>query len=193
MMKQQKLLTGFLATACFGAALGVLAKLGDVAEPYNQIGCLFYAFGRVSSGLLFWAFLCASLSLFARSGLHASLLTLSLLTPMLMTYYTVSRLYVGYYSSGIARFWMWMLLPAAVGAWILRAYRHVRGMRILAGIAGGFAFLLDSRLVGGYIRAELAEMVLLAGLFALLYSAGKVSRKKPRRAVQFRYRQQTEM
>ena len=197
MRKYQKLLNGFALTAGFGTVIGALAKLGDVAEPADPIRDLFYAFGLVSSGLLLWAFLCASLSLFARNGLHASLLTLCLLTPMLMSYYAVSRYYVGYYSPDTAYFWVLMLLPAAAGAWVLRAYRHVTWLRVLTGIAGAGAYLIDRRLTGGNIQAQFFEVMLLAGLFALLYSAGKVSQKEsgrtPCRAVQFRYRQQTEL
>lgn len=197
MRRYQRLLNGFAVTAGFGTVIGVLAKLGDVAVPAGPVSNLFYAFGLVSSGLLLWAFLCASLSLFARNGLHASLLTLCLLTPMLLSYYAVSRYYVGYYSPGTAYFWALMLLPAAAGAWVLRAYRHAAWLRVLTGIAGAGAFLIDRRLTGGNIRAQLFEVMLLAGLFALLYSAGKISQKKsdrtPYRAVQYRCRQQTEL
>lgn len=194
MIRNKRLLTGFAATAALGTFLGVLAKLCDTAVPADPLGNLFFAFGLVSSGLLFWAFLCAVLSLSARNGLHAALLTLCLLTPMLLSYYTVSRYHVGYYSPGVARFWAWMLLPSAVCAWILRAYRHVRWLRVLTAAGAVCLFLFDRRyLMCGSIRAELAETGLLAGLLAVLLTAEKNAPKNRPCAVQFRYRQQTEI
>ena len=195
MNRYKKLLTGFGATAALGTVLGVLAKLCDTAGPTDFLpGNLFYGFGLISSGLLFWAFLCAVLSLNAKNGLHAALLTLCLLTPMLVSYYTVSRYYVGYYEPGIARFWGMMLLPSAIGAWILRANRHVKWFRMLTAAGAVCCFLFDRvHLLYGSLRAEVAEMMLLAGLLAVLYTADRQPDKPRQSAVLFRYRQQTEI
>lgn len=194
MNRYRKLLTGFAAVGALGTMLGALTRLCIHVWMAGPFSALFYGFGLISTGLLFPAFLCAVLSLNARNGLHASLLTLCLFTPMLMSYYAVSSLRGGYDAPGAVQFWALLLLPAAAGAWILRAFRHVKWFRML--IVGGavLLFLIDLIYVAdGSRRAELAELMLLAGLMAVLFTADREPKESRYRAVQFRYRQQTEI
>lgn len=160
-MKHLSLRAGFLLAALFGGLLGFFAKLGDVAATGHPAGSLLYAFGLVSSGVLLWMTVCTALSLSARCGLHASLLVLAFLIPMLICYYLFSRFGVGYYNGSVVRFWVWMLIPSAIAAWVLRANRRKTWLRAAAYAAAFLTFAYDLLFhMGGSLLACTMEFAL---------------------------------
>ena len=177
-MRQKKLLTGFALAGVCGLFTGIFSRHGCTVMPAGPVSNLFYAFGLISTGLLLWTVLFLTVTLFARNGLHASLLTLCLFVPALTA------------APGSIGFRFWMLLPVTALSWVLRIQRHRTAARFLAAAAGAGAYLSDIRLIRGNIRAELACIVLLIVLCTLLYSAGLVSQREREPAVEFRFRNQ---
>lgn len=172
-MKQQKLISGFLIAALSGGLLGFLVQAGSTARWYSDWSLL-SAFGTLSIGFFFWIALCTPIAFRARCGLHAALLTLTLLCAVLTGYVTAGWVFGGYINDVLLSAGLLLLLPAAFAAWILRAYRGRTALRIFAGAAGIFALLFDIRTRGYFsMPAMMLAMLLMAGYFAALRQAGR--------------------
>lgn len=179
--KYLKLLLGFALTAAAGFLLGVLVQLGSTAAWYSR-ETLLGAFGTVSIGFFFWIAVCTPLSFRARCGLHASLLTLSLLIPMLTGYIFAAYAFYGYLNNMLVTFGVVMLMPAAGAAWLLRAYRDRRWMRILVRLAGISAFFFDMQARGTYsFRALTLSLPLLVLFLYVVHEAGQRAKQRERR------------
>lgn len=169
-MKHKRLIMGFILTALMGFLLGILVQAGRDAFGHTLLA----AFGIISYGLFFWIAICTMISYHARCGLHAALLVLCLLIPTLFGYALTAQ-YLGIrLNDTVMIFGMLMLLPSAIAAWILRAYRHRRAMRIFVCITGAAALLFD---IGA--RGEFTPRALMLALPLLVYFIYTVSRFAP--------------
>lgn len=172
-MKQQKLIAGFCIAALAGCLLGILVQAGTMARWYGDWGLL-PALGTLSLGFFFWIAVCTPVAFCSRCGLHAALLTLSLLTSVLFGYVFAARFLGGFLNGYVLSFGLLLLLPSAFAAWLLRAYRDRRGMRILAAAAGILALLFDIRARGFGINTAALLLPLLALYLFSIRQAGRL-------------------
>lgn len=143
-MKQQyRLIAGFLLTAMIGGMLGVIVQISAFEAGGWYGGNPVAALGLVSYGLFFWITVCTARAYYSRCGLHASLLVLSLLIPVLCGYYAAARFFYYPLNEYVIRFGFLMLLPAAAAAWILRATRRFAAGRIAVRCIGTLALFFD--------------------------------------------------
>lgn len=179
---QIKLMTGFILTAIAGGLLGVLVQLGNMASW----GCcdipMLAAFGEVSYGFFFWIFVCSALAYHARCGIHASLLTLSLLLPTLCGYRAAAWVFGTYLNRSVLEIGVLLLIPAAAAAWILRANRHRRWMRVMVRLIGTAALMFDIQARGTFsLRTMMLAMPLLVLFWYMMHC---VTAKEMRRVPQ---------
>ena len=179
-MKQEyKLASGFLLTAFAGGILGFLVQACAARAGGWYGGDPAAAFGLVSYGLFFWITICTLRAYHSRCGLHASLLVLSLLIPVLCGYYLGARLLYNPLNEYVLRLGILMLLPSAAAAWVLRAtYRHPLS-RLSVRCIGTAALLLD---IGSRIHFNplplLAEIALFAWFMYITRDLGTEYRKR---------------
>lgn len=143
-MKQQyRLIAGFLLTAMIGGMLGVIVQISAFEAGGWYGGNPVAALGLVSYGLFFWITVCTARAYYSRCGLHASLLVLSLLIPVLCGYCAAAHFFYYPLNEYVIRFGFLMLLPAAAAAWILRATRRFAAGRIAVRCIGTLALFFD--------------------------------------------------
>ena len=143
-MKQQyRLLIGFLLTAMIGGILGAVVQISAFEAGGWYGGNPVAALGLVSYGLFFWITICTVRAYHSRCGLHAALLVLSLLIPVLCGYYAAARIFYCPLNEYVIRFGLFLLLPAAAAAWILRATRRYAFSRLAVRGIGTLALLFD--------------------------------------------------
>lgn len=166
MTAEKKLRREFLWTALAGGALGILAKMCDTMPQGDPLTNMMFNFGLLSSGLLLWMTVCTWLALRAKCGLHAALSVLSFLVPMLGGYYWFSARFTGYFNRYVMYFWVMLLLPAAVMAWVLRANAGKPWLRFLGVTAAIVGVLCDIFVVHciGTIPTLFGEMALFGAL-----------------------------
>lgn len=165
----KKLLIGFAAKAAAGGALGLLAAMFRAVSSRSTLGAL-------GSGLMLWMTAGAWLALQAKCGLHAALSVLSLLVGMLCGTVLGTAWLTGWVNPYLLVFWLLLLLPAALMAWILRANAGkawLRALGIAAGLAGVFCdvFILQC---AQRLPALCGEAAML---FAVIYFANTGSRQ----------------
>lgn len=183
MNKQQiKLAAGFLLTAAAGSLLGFLVQAGQQMSCFWFGGSLPAAFGEISYGLFFWIFICTALAYQARCGLHAALLTLTLLMPTLASYRVSAWVLGTYLNTSVLAFGMLMLIPSAAAAWILRANRHRRWMRVLVRLIGTGVLMFDIQARGTFsIHTMMLAMPMLVLFWYMMHC---VTSKELRRVPQ---------
>lgn len=176
-----KLFMGFALTGFAGVLLGFLVQAGDIAADCGNSSGLLASFGTVTFGFFFWITVCSTLALRSRCGLHASLLVLTLLSPMLVSYRIAAWCMGGYVNTSLLAFGLLMLLPSAIAAWILRASNDRRLMQVFLGQAGVLALLFDLSNRGCVTRLYLLMMLALLGVFLRTVSRMPASREARRR------------
>lgn len=173
-MKQMKLLASFLLTAIAGGILGVLVQMGSLASWGYWDSPMLAAFGNVSYGLFFWIFVCTALAYHARCGMHAALLTATLLFPTLCSYRLAAWYFGAYLNRSLLMFGMMMLLPACGAAWVLRANRHRRWMRVLVRLGGIAALIFDIQARGSFsLRTMMLAMPMLVMFLYVVHCAAE--------------------
>ena len=116
-----------------GAILGVSSKYGDIAYA-NTFPSYF---GLLSSGILIWLVLCTNILLFTVKKKQAMFLIVSLILPMLTSYYLFSYFVVKYLSVKVVVFWIIMLLLSLLithYVWNIRFSKKFRTLFIIASI-----------------------------------------------------------
>ncbi len=168
---QKKLLAGFAQIALLGAILGwmIPADFG-----WGIFGMLHYTYHEVVLGCFFWITVCSAVAYRARCGLHASLLTLCLLIPVLCGYYVSSYWHYCYLNRSLLGLGMLLLLPAAFAAWILRATRSSAQMRTVVRVAGIAAMVFDTAVIQMF--SPLNVLIEGALLLFFLYTVDCASR-----------------
>ena len=159
-----RLIAGFALAAIAGGIIGFAVQAGETAMFCGRDGLL-PAFGSVCFGLFFWITLGTVVSLHSRCGLHAALLMLCMLTPVLFGYCVRAHLDGGYINHTLLHFGAVMMIPAAAAAWLLRASNDRRFMQIFLCAAGAAALLFDleNRAFAG--RQSVLLMMLLAAVY----------------------------
>ncbi|MBR6107854.1 MAG: hypothetical protein IKQ39_07570 [Oscillospiraceae bacterium] len=176
-----RLIAGFVLAAFAGGFLGFAVQAGETAA-WNCRGGLLSAFGSVSFGLFFWIVLGTVVSLHSRCGLHASLLMLCMLTPVLFGYCVFSHMTGGFLNHSLLYFGALMLLPAAAAAWVLRASNDRRSMQIFLCAAGVLAIAFDLGNRASASRTSLLLMLLLSAVYFRTVFRMPVSPRRTRRS-----------
>jgi len=140
---QIKLAVGFILTAMAGGLLGVLVQIGNLAAVEWYGIPVLAALGELAYGLFFWIFICSTLAFQARNGAHAALLTLTLLLPMLCCYSVSGLVLRGWFNGSVTALGFILLIPSALAAWVLRANRKRRFMRVMVRLIGTAALMFD--------------------------------------------------
>ena len=143
MKPDYKLAAGFILTAFAGGILGILVQEAAARAGGWYGGDPLAAFGLVSYGLFFWITICTLRAYHSRCGLHAALLVLSLLIPVLCGYCLSARLLYNPLNETVLHVAILMLLPSAAAAWILRATRRHPLSRLFVRCIGTAALLID--------------------------------------------------
>ncbi len=123
------------AVIAAGLLLGLLAKLGDVIPQGNLLWNLLSSFGRVSSSFTLWIFACLLISNLSDSRAYAAVHVALFLISMLIAYYAYSKLVVGYLSVRVVKFWLGMILPAALAGYMVHGIQRTRILKLLTAIA----------------------------------------------------------
>ena len=151
-MKHLRLRTELLLIAAAGGLLGVLAQAAMTARVYAD-GSALGAFGGLTFGFTFWIAVGTALAMRARCGLHAAVRVLCLLIPVLAGYTAGCILLGGIRVPDLIPFGVMMLMPAAAGAWIIRAGRESTAMQVLLLLVGCAAFQFDLHVHASGLRA----------------------------------------
>lgn len=130
----------------FGVILGIFSKYGDTA----YVKTLSSYFGQLSSGVLLWLVLCTLILLFADEKKKAIISILSLMLPMLISYYLFSYFVVKYLSLKAVIFWALMLVFSLLLTGVIWKIRFSNKFRWLFIIASSLSVIYDAFYVNGF-------------------------------------------
>ncbi len=118
-----------------GSALGILAKIGDVIPQGNLLFNFISGFGRASSGFTLWVFACLLISNQAENRKWAAIQVVLFLLAMLTAYYAYSKFVVGFLSVRVVKFWVLMIIPAAIAGYIVHGVKDNNPLKVVVLIA----------------------------------------------------------
>lgn len=129
-----------------GVILGVSSKYGDMAYANT----FFSYFGLLSSGILLWLVLCTLILLFADKKKKAIISIVSLMLPMLISYYLFSYFVVKYLSLKVVIFWAVMLVLSLLLTGVIWKIRFCNKFRWLFIMASLLSVTYDAFYVNGF-------------------------------------------
>lgn len=147
-----------------GIILGVSSKYGDIAYANT----FFSYFGLFSSGILIWLVLCTMILLYSTKKKQAIFLVISLMLPMLISYYLFSFFVVKYLSVKVVAFWMIMLIISLLVVHYIWNIRFCRKFRKLFTIASVFSITYDAFNVNSFEFLILIPEIVLFTITLLL-------------------------
>lgn len=154
----KKILLHPLFLILVGIILGVLSKYGDIAYANTFFEC----FGVLSSGILIWLVFCTLILIFTNEKGRAMLLIVSLMLPMLISYYLFSFFVVKYFSFRVMLFWMLMLVLSLLVTnyiWNIRFCNKFKWLFIIASI---LAIIYDAFYINGFRFLIMIPEIILA-------------------------------
>ena len=166
-MKHLRFSTGILLTALGGILLVLTGNLCAAFTPTGMFGLhmMLYNGGLVCAGVLLWVTACTALSLWARNGLHAALLVLTLLCAAMFTQTALNAIGTGCMMRDTVFCWMLLLPVSAVCALLIFRSRRSFLLRAAAALTGGVIFLFDFFVCNGAeplaVTTEFALYILL--------------------------------
>ncbi len=173
-MKHLRFSTGILLTALGGILLVLAGNLCAAFTPTGLFGLHMMLFngGLVCAGLLLWVTACTALSLWARNGLHAAVLVLTLLGSAVFTEAALTVMGTGRMMRDSVLIWILLLPVSAVCALLIYRSRRSFLLRAAAALTGIVIFLFDFFVCsGGEPLAVTTELALLILLLYCLHAA----------------------
>jgi hypothetical protein len=152
-----------------GIIIGILSKVGDVSGQGSVLGDTLYAFGYVSSGFFIWVVICTIIAVIAKNQIWAGVNVFLFLTSMILSYYFYSYLIVEYLEWSIVKFWVVMLIPAAILGAIVWKIKTNQPMKFLVVILGTAIFARDiSEVIFYYPIATMMQVSLYVIFLAFI-------------------------
>ena len=161
------------ALAALGIIFGVLAKAGDVAIQGSFFGNILSSFGMVSSRLFIWAVICTAIAILSPNKIWSAVNVFLFLVTMLLAYYLYSHFIVEYLVWRVVKFWLIMLIPSMISAFIVWHIKTIRILKYVVIVLGTAIMIFD--MVKEAILIAMAIDVILYAVFLYLV----LSKRRP--------------
>jgi len=141
-----------------GIIIGILSKYGDIAYANT----IFSTFGLISSGLLIWLVICVMIMYKSKNKKDLTILLISFMLPMLLSYYLYSIIIVKYFYFKIFVFWIIMFVVSLILENILFSIRDRKIFKFLFVIVSIIMIIFDAFKINGFeIGVMFTEAILV--------------------------------